>query len=638
MSLLPNAQSIRSFITKPFVFFSLLLLFKSFLAWAVIFENGMAWRTLITEIPFVWIIFCFVEWFSSRHKLVIYQGVNLALTGLLFAVIMYYKYYGVVVTYHALQQVNQVTAVSNSVFSLLQPYYLLIFTDVLVLGYFFLRGKRRKAWKRHGAIKVKRSVVMTLFIFSLAVCLFNILPNRASMSEIKKAEGMGIFGYEAYTILSDEKPEDLVPVSEISQPVIDNLKKGSGSGQQNGEHFGIDAGKNLIIIQLESFQNFLIGLTVDGMEITPTMNKLAKEGLYFPNFYHQVGQGNTSDAEFIVNTSYYIPYRGAATGSYAYKKLPSLPKLLKENGYTTSTFHTNIVEFWNRGELYDALGFDRYYDKAFFGSSDEVFFGASDDVLYAKTLEELKTKEQSSQPFYSQIISMTAHHPFTIPEDKKLLKLPKSYDNTLVGDYIQAQHYADHALGQFIEGLKENRMWDDSLIVIYGDHMGLPIYSLEHDDKKLMEDALGHEYSYPDMMNIPLMILSSGVPPQTVEQTGGQVDVLPTVANLLGVSLEGHLHFGQDILNEKHNVLPERYYLPTGSFIGDDAVFIPGVAFEDGTSYPLKITNDGAEALQSDYEAALRLLKLSDSYVRRLPDRGKNPNAQSVEKNESPAD
>src|SRR5690606_22138682 len=131
-----------------------------------------------------------------------------------------------------------------------------------------------------------------------------------------------------------------------------------------------------------SMQNFLVGLKVDGQEITPHFNKLVNEHFYFNKFYQQVGQGNTSDAEYVVNTSLYIPPRGAATQMYADRALPSLPKMLKEElDFTSATFHTNVVEFWNRGELYDSLGFDHYYDAEYFGEEDTVFFGASDEVL-----------------------------------------------------------------------------------------------------------------------------------------------------------------------------------------------------------------------------------------------------------------
>lgn len=283
------------------------MLLKSYLAWVVIFDDVLPWRPLITEIPFIWLVFSLIEWFASKRKLAVYMGVNLLLTAIFFAAIMYYKYYGVIVTYHALEQVNQVTAVSNSVFSLMDPYYLLIFTDIIVLFVLLWRSDRVKNWKNRHTKKEKRKFAPIMFVLSLMLCLFQIMPNRASMNEIVKAQEMGILNYEAYTIFQQENKK-LEDAKAITQARINELK-----GLQPAEKpvlSGAAKGKNLIIIQMESFQNFLIDLKIDGKEITPNMNKLARESLYFPNFFQNVGQGNTSDAEFVVNTSFYIPPRG----------------------------------------------------------------------------------------------------------------------------------------------------------------------------------------------------------------------------------------------------------------------------------------------------------------------------------------
>lgn len=613
-----STSRFRLTLTKPFMFFSIILLLKSYLAWMVIFDDVLPWRPLITEIPFIWLLFSLIEWFASKRKMAIYMAVNLLLTGIFFAAIMYYKYYGVIVTYHALEQVNQVTAVSNSVFSLMDPYYLLIFTDIIVLFILLRRSDRVKKWKARHAHREKRMLTSVVFVLSLMICLFQIMPNRASMNEIIKAQEMGILNYEAYTIFQQENTE-LVDAKTINQEAIHALK--GISDPEEPQLAGVAKGKNLIIIQMESFQEFLIGLELDGQEITPNMNKLARESLYFPNFYQNVGQGNTSDAEFVVNTSFYIPPRGAATQHYADKALPSLPKLLKAEGYDTATFHTNVVEFWNRGELYKALGFDRYYDKSFFGEEDKLFFGASDDVLYEKTAPELKSMAHSGNPFYAQVISMSAHHPYTIPEYKHRMLLPERYEGTFVGEYIRAQNYADDALGQFIEQLKADGIWDNSLIVVYGDHLGLPIYSLNNKDKELMHEIFGRDYDSADMINIPLMIHSSGIEPDVLEQVGGQIDLLPTIANLMGVSMEGHLYFGQDLLNHgEENLLPERYYLPSGTFINSSTLYIPGIGFEDGEAKPLPHSDASAvKATENEFERALELLHLSDSYVKQLP-------------------
>lgn len=614
-----TSSNLKQWIVKPFVFFTIIFILKAFLAWGVIFDDLLPWKALLTEIPFAWALFCIIERFASKRKLGYYMIVNLLVTAIFFAAIMYFKYYGVIVTYHAAEQVNQVTAVSNSVFSLMDPYYLLIFTDIIILGVYFFFNKNGRDYKRrkinlHNGNR-KYSI---FFVLSVALCLFNILPNKASMNEIKKAQEMGILNYEAYTIFAQEEPE-LVDSSDITQEAVNKLK-GTNTAASSPLH-GTAKDKNLIIIQLESFQNFLLGLKLDGQEITPNLNKLMKDSLYFPNFYQMVGQGNTSDAEFVVNTSFYIPPRGAATMSYVNKVLPSLPRLLGDNGYQTATFHTNVVEFWNRGELYDSLGFDHYYDRSFFGEDDVFFFGASDDTLYSKTAEKLKEMDQEEKPFYAQVISMSAHHPFTIPAEKYRMKLPERYEGTFVGDYIRSQNYADDALGHFIEELKASGVWDNSIIMIYGDHMGLPIYSLDHDDKELMREIYGHEYSYADMLNIPLIIhAGEDVAPQTFEQVGGEVDIMPTAAGLLGISLDNNLVFGQDLLSTTYNLLPERYYLPSGSFIASSGLLIPGNSYEDNTQYPI-YNGKAPAATEDEYNRALRLLQLSHSYITQLPDK-----------------
>lgn len=608
---------------KPFVFFSVILILKIYIVWITIFDEVPAWGPLLREIPFIWALFCLLEWFSSKRKIGLYLTVNFIVTAIFFAAVMYHKYYGVIVNYHALEQVNQVTAVKQSVFSLLAPYYLLIFLDIIIISYWLLRKKRAEQLKSFFNLKkTSTGVIAGIFAASVLLCIFNIWPNRASMNEIKQAEKMGILNYETYTIFSGKK-EDLVDNKQITQTKINHLK---GIMQPaHPKYFGAAKGKNLIIIQLESFQNFLINLKVDGQEVTPVMNRLVKDNIYFKHFYQMVGQGNTSDAEFVVNTSFYIPYNEAATQNYPDKELPSLPKLMKSQGYDTATFHTNAVDFWNRGELYAALGWDRYYDQKFFGTDDMVFFGPSDEVLYKKTAEELDKMQQGGKPFYAQVISMTAHHPFTTPHEKDKVQLPERYQDNMVGDYLRAQSYADYALGQFIDDLKQRGIWDNSVVVIYGDHLGLPMYSLDKHGLELMQEIYGREYSYHDMINIPLIISVPGESPKVMENVGGQVDILPTVANLLGAPLDNHIHFGEDILNQtEYNLLPQRYYLPSGSFLNNKALFMPGVWYNDGTQYPL--AKDGvSQALttEDEYNRALELLRLSDSYVQQLPDRVK---------------
>lgn len=607
------------FPNKPIVWFSLILLLKSCVAGYVVFDKGLLWSLALTEIPFVLIVFSLIEWMATKRKILYYMFVNFLISMLYFAVLMYYKYYGVIATYHALSQVDKVAKVGESTYSLIAPYYLFIFIDIIIFMLFMFRPKYIAKWKKRGMKRINRVALSMIIGVSLGLCAFNIWPNSASMNEIKKAESMGFLNYEVYTLFADQADNELIDMTQITQKAI-NENKGI-TEPELPQYWGLNKDNNLIVVQMESFQKFLIGLTIEGQEITPNLNKLVKDNVYFSHFYTNAGQGTTSDAEFVVNTSFYVPDHEPATASaYMEKSLPSLPKLLQSNGYYTATFHTNSVDFWNREALYHAIGFDHYYDKTFFGEDDPIAFGASDEVLYARTLPELEQLDAADNPFYAMVISMSAHHPYRIPEAKYQMELPESYEDTLLGNYILAQNYADYALGQFLEGLKSSGLWDDSLIVFYGDHQGLPIYALEKKEKQLMEELIGHEYGYTDMLGVPFIVHAPGIDwSGELTRTGGQIDILPTVANLLGVSVDNQLHFGEDLMNQPLNLIPFKHFLPTGSFLNDSSLFVTGAGYDDGTNYSLldnTITDGGSTERQ--FQAAEQLLRMSDSYLLQL--------------------
>lgn len=607
----------------PVVLVAILLMGKMLLARMVIFEEVSIAQWLFIGINTVLVALMLVELLATKRKFWWLMMVNGVITGILFAAIMYHKYYGVIVTYRALAQVGQVFQVRASVVNLTDPYYVLIFADILLMSLFFVFHKGFKQWAAARPM-MNRRLATGLLAVSLLACYGNVTTNSSIYNEVTKAEQMGIINYEVYEIVRAIGGASEAEVK-VTASAIQNLKQTENVPDSEKELFGVAQDRHVLIIQLESFQNFLIHLEVDGQEITPNLNRLIDESLYFPRVYQQIGQGNTSDSEYMLNTSLYIPPNGAASQVYGEKELPSFPKLLKEYGYESMTFHTNDLKFWNRDALYPALGIDKMYDDDFFGEKDVVAFGASDDVLYEKSLPELMMKHANGERFYANVISMSAHHPYHLPEKLAEISLPEAYEETLVGRYLISQHYADAALGRFLEEVKASGLWEDSMIAIYGDHMGMPMYSMEEADLELMKQFTGREYSYTDMFNIPLIISVPGALEEgkQVDHVGGHVDFMPTLANLLGISLEDRIYFGQDLVNEPNNLLPERYYLPTGSFINDEVVFIPGEGYEDGRGIVLSEGKETEPILEwaDDFKRAMQLLEMSDAYVESLPDR-----------------
>ncbi|EFM10423.1 sulfatase [Paenibacillus curdlanolyticus YK9] len=613
----------RTWLYSPFFIFSIVMIIKVYMSWQVIYDIGFSWKPLLTELPAIWAIFAIIELLASKRKLGIYLAVNLLLTGVYFAVIMYYKYFGIIVTYHALAQVGQVGEVKGSVFQLMHPSFLLIFTDIVAIGLALTFSKKARGWASVSAARFPRSAMASLLVVMLAVALVTVWQHKDVINEVRQTEEMGIVNYELYKVATSGKDDRTVAISEVTPEAIMKLKGNTPvpAGDKPAD-WAAAQGRNVIVIQMEAFQNFLLGLKVNGHEVTPNLNKLKDESVYFKHMFQMVGQGNTSDAEFMTNTSLYVPPIGAATDEYVDHAIPSLPKRFEKAGYLAATFHTNDVKFWNRDKLYSALGFNYYYDKEWYGTEDTIAFGSSDKILYEQAIKEIADINKSGQRVYANIISMSSHHPFNfLPDSVEKLQLPEQYEGSFAGNYIQSQHYADEAIGLLIDKLKEYGLWDNTMLVIYGDHMGLPVYSLNDTDRELLQSILGKPYSYTDMLNIPLIIAAPGaLEPEVRMQTAGQVDIMPTIANLAGIPLDNEIYFGQDLMNHTSNLLPERYYLPSGSLINDKSIFVPGEQFKDGVVYPLP--GDPAEApypAQSEFDRALKLLELSHTYAKSLP-------------------
>ncbi len=374
---------------------------------------------------------------------------------------------------------------------------------------------------------------------------------------------------------------------------------------------------NVIFIQLEAFQSFVLNKKVGGQEITPNLNKLIHESAYFPNFYLQNGAGITSDAEFMSNTSLHPADASSSIAKdRADKEYPSLPRLLKKNGYSTVTLHTNSVTFWNRKELYSALGFDSFYDKEYFGTDRSIAFGSDDDILYDKSMKIL-TKQK--KPFYAQVVSMSSHSPFRVPASYRSLELPEIYQGNVAGDYVTAVHYADAALGRFIEDLKKNGLWDESVIAIYGDHSGITTDMVKEKQEIALKDLLGRPYDQIDAIGVPFIIHGPDVKKGVYKAVGGHLDIMPTVLGLLDVPTDYRM-FGYDLFhNVEHPVAVRASFAPPESFVyGND--------FYDSKSK--LITNIATRKKSAATERILRMkeqqlarFQASDELIAALPEK-----------------
>lgn len=609
----------------------------------------------IQGLPGEWLsvlaLMCLVELLTpSKGKWGVYLGFNFAISFILFAATVYHAYFGTVPTYAVLSGINQVPEVKASVASLLRPEQFLYFIDLPVLiALRILRAARRRRASRGlnlaggpGSLSYRHNRPRASLVWKVGVAFGLIVSLMLSSlyirwgkdidNELVRAESVGFFNFQVDAAIRNHEEERMIAEGNLEETAAKVRQLESSYPYQTaattGEPacFGAARGMNLIVVQMESFQNFPINLKLNGQEITPVLNRLAKEGFYFPRVFQQIGPGNTSDAEFMSNTSIYPTAVEAMSTGYGDRQLPSLPRLLQQHGYTANTFHINKVTFWDRHQMYPALNFDKYYDKPYYTNDHFNDFGASDEEMYRVGVDKLAELQAQGKPFYAQFVTTSSHNPFVVPKDRRQIELPADLEGTMLGNYIEAVNYTDYAIGKLIDGLKRTGLWDHTMLVFYGDHFGLQEKDVP---AKEIREKLGIAYDERiSRFNIPLIIHIPGEQPgQVVEHTGGQVDILPTVANLLGVSLEdeGFTAFGHDLLNLDRNVVGMRYYLPTGSFFNDEVMFVPGAGFDDGTAVSLDTLQPVADITpyRSDYDYILQLMKLSDEYVKLLPKRGK---------------
>lgn len=354
------------------------------------------------------------------------------------------------------------------------------------------------------------------------------------------------------------------------------------------EYTGIFEGKNIISIHAESIQQIVMELSFNGQELTPNLNKLASESLYFSNFYSQVSVGTSSDSEFTFNTSLMPTNTGTAFVSYFNREYVSIPKLLKEKGYYTFSMHANNGSYWNREVMHKSLGYDRFYSKKDYKIDEVIGLGLSDKSFFRQSVEKIKEINEKGQPYYGTVIMLSNHTPFSdvdkygdfpvdIKEEAKdengnviineetgepeMISYPYM-EGTKLGNYFKSVHYADAALGEFLTALEEEGLMENTVIVLYGDHDArLPkadfsrLFNYDKEtDGLISEDDPNFvkvdSYQYELLRKVPFLIYSKETKEslhKEITTVMGMYDVMPTLGNMFGFYNKYQL--GKDIFN-----------------------------------------------------------------------------------------
>lgn len=544
--------------------------------------------------------------FKGKRRLSAMIIIYTLMTFLLFANAVYYRFFSDFITLPTISQTQNFGDLGGSVLTLLKPSDLLFFVDIFILIYIRFSKKINfqsgKIGFKMPAAVVAAAIVLSIVNLQLAEAdRPDLLSRGFDRSYIVKY--LGMYNYTIYdSVKTFEASSERASADSSDIAEIINFTN-SFSAQPNEKYFGKAKDMNVIYLHLESMQSFLIDYELEGEQVTPFLNSLVKNDntMYFDNFYHQTAQGKTSDAEFMLENSLFGLPQGSAFITKGQNTFEAAPSLLKDYGYTSAVFHGNNGSFWNRNIIYNQFGYDEFFDESSYDTADSknmAEYGLMDKPFFEQSESLLETLPQ---PFYTKFITVAHHFPYKIDQDLATIGKATTGDAS-VDNYFQTARYADEAIEQFFTYLKESGLYENTMIVMYGDH-----YGISDNHNNAMEQIIGEEVTpvvNADLQRVPLFIHVPGMEGGVNHTYGGQIDLLPTVLHLLGVETKNNIHFGTDLLSEEHSeIVPFR----NGNFVS------PTIYSLDGKYYDPKT---GEELDESQLETADKLKAMVEEKLR----------------------
>jgi len=566
---------------------------------------------------------------------------------------IYYTFYYSFASFGELATVGQTETVMGSIYEKLK------ISDIIYVIFpfifYFIHNKLIRTTYYNFISVVEKGKKMCLITVIVALCFFVYAAMNTTTKEFGRlghrwnrlsiVEGFGLVFYQCNDLVQTLTPKlnSLFGYDEASQKFIEyftneeNLKY-----KKDNKYTNILDGYNIVFVHMEGIETFLMNLKFNGIEATPNINKLAREGMFFTNFYPQISTGTSSDTEFTLLTSLMPAASGAIFTTYYNREYVTIPKLLKEKGYFTFSMHGNYASMWNRSNVHPKLGYDKmYFEESFiYDKNDIINLGINDKMFFEQAIPILENVEENNEKYMGTIITLSNHSPFKYLNKYGEYDMSTTYKecvennceevttnylyNTSVVNYIMSSHYADEALGEFIGYINNSEYFNNTVFVLYGDHdaklsKAEKNYYYNYDYKtgelKTEENPSYVDYDYYDHelnKKTPLILWTKNKELRSklngkVDYVMGMYDVMPTIGNMLGIKNE--YAFGNDIFNIKNNNI---VVFPNGNFVTD-------LIYYNNSTGQSKIIKDNAE-LNTDYISSLiakteNILEVSNAIV-----------------------
>ena len=523
---------------------------------------------------------------------------------------IYYVFYTSFASFGELASISQAQTVKGSIMEKLRISYLIY---IIFPVMFYLVHKKLSASSYYTFIeKIEKGKIMCFSTFIVGILLIAFSFAKATRTDYSRlakqwnrnyiVERFGLILYQGNDLFQTLRPKfsSLFGYEDAKKLFDDYFNSESSTHYKgNNKYTGILEGKNIIFVHMESIQDFVLDLSFNGVDVAPNIKRLANEGMSFSNFYPQVSTGTSSDTEFTLLSSLMPASSGIVFVSYYNRNYVTIPKLLANEGYYTFSMHGNYVSMWNRAKAHPSLGYQGLYFEESFDYNDEdvINLGINDKLFFKEAIPILENIESEQSNYMGTIITLSNHSPFifldkygeldftdyvTKVDERSGISttLETNYlSGSAVGNYLTSVHYADAALGEFLDYINESEAFDNTVFVFYGDHDAKltrkelnylynynkedgTVYT-EEDENYVHYDSFAHDLN----KKTPLIIWTKDKSLKytftgEVDYYMGMLDLAPTILNMYGLSNPYAL--GHDIFNIRDNNIVS---FPNGNFV-----------------------------------------------------------------------
>ena len=624
-----NSKRVVSYLVtnRLFIIFAFFALIETILIRVNTVKSPFDYKPFICDLALIVIIGSFAYLIKADKRYKYYRNWLFIITLACIVNSIYYIFYTSFVSFSLLATITQIETVGDSLVEKLRfvDFIYIIFPIIFHFihksfkndNYYFYISKAEKGKKSFASTILAGIILLSFTIVGITSADASRLVKQWNRELI--VQRFGIILYQGNDLVQSLTPKisSLFGYEEAAnyfKEYYSNRFKEVEEKNDN-KYTNVFEGMNVIFVHMESIQNYLVDMKINGVEITPTLNKLVKEGMYFNNFYPQISVGTSSDTEFTWATSLMPASSGTVFVSYYDRDYVTIQKLLKEKGYYTFSAHANSATMWNRNNMHPSLGYDEMIFKDKFDVGDKndprwLGLGLNDVDFFAQMQSKLEEIETNNEHYMGTLIQLSNHSPFaatdynpelynyfgeldltntyTVVDENTGEKITKTDDylkGTKLGNYIISAHYADMALGTFIDYVKDSDYYNNTVFVLYGDHDArlnkneyTYYYNYNVETGEVYNEGDENYYDYNNFRHeinrrTPLVFWTKNKNvarkiKKVNSNTMGMYDILPTLGNMMGFSNKYAL--GHDIYDIKDDNF---VVFPSGNFVTNSVYY-----------------------------------------------------------------